>query len=199
MNEIEKLFGQTSSARAFAQRYLEYTSEILRDIDLEAICDCVDALLAAREADRTIFVVGNGGSAATACHFANDLAVGVRSARPFRATSLAANGPALTAIANDFGYEHVFVKQLEGRIGAGDVVVGISASGQSANVIAAIEYANQHGGVTIGFSGFEGGGLARLSSVSVHVPSTKGEYGPVEAVHTVLLHIVSNYLMLRCR
>ncbi len=199
MNEIEKLFGQASSAKAFTRRYLEYTSEILRDIDDDAVCAFIDALLAARDAGGTIYTIGNGGSAATACHFANDLAIGVRSAVPFRAVSLASNVSTMTAIGNDFGYDHVFVKQLEGRLGVADVVVGISASGASPNVVNAIRYANENGAVTVGLTGFDGGGVAELAAVNVHVQSTKGEYGPVEAVHTVLLHIVSNYLMLRCR
>jgi len=105
----------------------------------------------------------------------------------------------LTAIANDYGYEHVFAKQLEAQLSPGDVVVAISASGNSPNVLNAIEYANARGATTIGLTGFDGGRLAKMVRHAVHVPTERGEYGPVEDAHMVLDHLVGGYVIHFCR
>jgi len=103
----------------------------------------------------------------------------------------------ITALANDDGYENIFIAQLRNILNAGDVVVGISASGNSPNVVKAIEYANSKGAVTVGLTGFLGGGLKEVSQVCVHVETPKGEYGPVEDVHMILDHLVTTYLKMR--
>ena len=140
--------------------------------------------------------MGNGGSAATASHFANDIAIGSKSwSKPFRALSLVDNIPTLTAIANDDGYEEIFVQQLKVQMVPGDVVVAISASGNSPNVVRAIEYANANGAFTVGVTGFDGGKLRDISRIGVHIPTTKGDYGHVEDVHMILNHLISAYLM----
>jgi D-sedoheptulose 7-phosphate isomerase len=143
-----------------------------------------------------VFFLGNGGSAATASHFAVDLGKGtkVRGARPFRALSLTDNQAFLTAQANDEGYDSAFVGQLEGLLRPGDVVVGITASGNSQNLIDAFTFARAHGATTVGLLGFDGGRLLALSDVAVVVRTPKGEYGPVEDLHLVIDHIVTNYL-----
>ncbi len=157
-------------------------------------------LVEARERGARIFFIGNGGSAATAAHFANDIGIGSQSwSKPFKTVSLADNVPVLTALANDYGYENVFTLQLKTQMSQGDVVVAISVSGNSPNVVSAIEYANANGAVTTALTGFDGGRLKGLTQISVHVPTEKGEYGPVEDVHMILDHLVGTYLSALCR
>lgn len=187
-------------AEDFARGYLEYLGEVLARLDVEAVAAFAGALLAARERDAQVFFIGNGGSAATASHFANDVAIGSQTwDRPFRAMSLTDNVPMLTALANDYGYDEIFVRQLQTLMRPGDVVVAISASGNSPNVVKAIEYANAHGATTIGLTAFDGGELKRLAALNVHVPTARGEYGPSEDVHMILDHLVGAYLMHACR
>lgn len=158
-----------------------------------------DALEHARVRGQTIFLLGNGGSAATASHFAEDLWFGthVDGKYAYRVVCLADNVPAITALANDTGYENVFIEQLRALFRPGDVVVAISASGNSPNVVRAIEYANANDGVTIGLTGFDGGRLRKICQVCVHVETAAGEYGPVEDIHLVMDHLITSYL--RCK
>jgi D-sedoheptulose 7-phosphate isomerase len=105
----------------------------------------------------------------------------------------------MTAVANDEGYDNVFLRQLQSRFSTGDVLVAISASGNSLNVIKAVEYANSNGGITVGMVGFDGGMLKNLCHCCIYVKSIKGAYGPVEDVHLALGHIISTYLMFKLR
>jgi D-sedoheptulose 7-phosphate isomerase len=200
MNRIEQLYRENPLAPAFARGYLDYLQEVVRQLDVEAIARFIDTLLAARERGARIFFLGNGGSAATASHFANDLAFGCRKgSKPFRALSLTDNLSMVTAIGNDCGYEEIFYQQLRAQVVPGDVVVAISASGNSANVIKAVHYANGVPAVTVALTGFDGGRLKQVASLVVHVPTNKGEYGPVEDVHLILDHLVSAFLANLCR
>ena len=196
-NRVEALFSAAESLDGFAQSYFSYLGEVLARVDRAALTRVVNALLAARASGGTIYTLGNGGSAATAAHFANDLVVSVKApGPPFRAQSLSANVPILTAVSNDFGYDRVFVHQLEGRLSNRDVVIAFSASGNSPNVVEAIRYAAQCGAATIGFSSFDGGALKELSAISVHVPTQRGEYGPAEDAHLALEHMLTSWLAL---
>ena len=200
MNRIEQLYRDHPLAPAFARGYLDYLREVLLRLDAAAIARFIDTLLAARERGARIFFLGNGGSAATASHFANDLAIGCRGgAKPFRALSLTDNLSMVTAIGNDCGYDEIFIQQLQAQVVPGDVVVAISASGNSANVIKAVEYAKGVPAVTVALTGFDGGRLKQVASLVVHVPTDKGEYGPVEDVHLILDHLVSSFLANLCR
>jgi D-sedoheptulose 7-phosphate isomerase len=200
MNNVERLFGEWPKAAAFARAYLDYVATVLANIDENEVAALIETLLQARARDARIFFIGNGGSAATASHFANDVAIGCRSwERPFRATSLTDNVPVMTAIANDYGYEHIFTLQLKTMMQPGDVVVAISASGNSPNVLQAVQWANEHGATTVGLTGFDGGKLRTAAKIAVHVPTAKGEYGPVEDTHMVLDHLVGAFLMHLCR
>ena len=199
MNRIEEIFGHHAEPRAFATAYLQYLSQVLSRIDVGEIAAFVTEVLDARSRGARIFFLGNGGSAATASHFANDVAIGSRAwQKPFRAMSLTDNVAVMTAIGNDYGYDQIFVLQLKTLLMPGDVVVAISASGNSPNVLRAVEYANQIGAITIGLTGFDGGQLRRIASKSVHVPTNIGEYGPVEDAHMVLDHLVGAYVMQFC-
>lgn len=193
-NEKQRATG--SAGAMFADRYLMYVSEVLSNIDREAIATFADVLLAARERQATIFFIGNGGSAATASHWVNDLTRW--RGRPFRALSLTENVAMLTAVANDYGYDHVFRWQLENLMTPGDVVVAISASGNSPNIVEAMEYARAHEGITVGLTGFDGGALRELVEINVHVPTSVGEYGPTEDAHLILDHLVTAYLWEAC-
>jgi D-sedoheptulose 7-phosphate isomerase len=139
----------------------------------------------------TVFICGNGGSAATASHFANDLNkyCSVPNLPAFRALALTDNVPLLTAVANDMSYASVFVEPLRHWLKAGDLVVGISASGNSNNVLAAIEYANMKGALTLGLCGAPGGQLADLVQVRVIIPSN--QIGPQEDGHLLVTHCLS--------
>ena len=184
----------------FARQYLDRLQRLLIDLDTGAIARFVNALLVARERGARMFFIGNGGSAATASHFANDVGIGNRSwAKPFRAVSLVDNVPVLTALANDYGYDQVFTLQLKTQMSPGDVVIAISASGNSPNLVGAMEYANANGALTVALTGFDGGRLRDLAQICIHVPTAKGEYGPVEDVHMVLDHLVGAYLNALCR
>lgn len=181
------------------QRYLDEMKYTLNALPLERIQDVVDVLLSANYVGSTVFVLGNGGSAATASHFACDLAKGtITPGRPrFRVIALTDNMPLVTAWGNDVAYEQVFAEQLSGLIGRGDVVVAISGSGNSPNVLRAVELARRMGGITIGFSGFAGGRLSTLVDVPVVVPCDCMEQ--IEDVHMILCHLTCTVLRERLR
>lgn len=196
MNRIEQIYREAPDAAKFARGYFEYLSEILGRVDVRAVRAFIDALLRAREEGARIFFMGNGGSAATANHFANDVAIGTRSwAKPFHALSLTENVSMLTAIGNDYGYDEIFVQQLRAQMSRGDLVVAISASGNSPNILKAVEHANANGATTVALSGFDGGRLKQIAHLNVHVPTLHGEYGPTEDVHMILNHLVASFLI----
>lgn len=194
MNNLDRMF--TNDAAEFSRRYLKYLGEVLQGIDPKAIAQFSKTLLAARDNGATVFFIGNGGSAATASHFANDLSIGTNSyEKPFRALSLADNLPIITAIGNDFGYEEIFVRQLRVQGRPGDVLVAISASGNSPNLVQAMEYAVSAGIKTVAITAFDGGRMKQIASEGVHVPTELKEYGPAEDAHMVLDHLVGSYLI----
>ncbi len=196
MNALDEIFAKHKDPKSFASAYADYLADIVRALNFDSVAEFANVVLAARERGHRIFFVGNGGSAATASHFANDFSIGTRCPeKPFKAVSLTDNVAAMTAIANDDGYEQLFVKQLEVLLEPGDVVVAISASGNSPNVVKALELANARGNHTVALTGFETGGkIAELAKTVVHVKTRKGEYGPVEDVHMFLDHLVGSYL-----
>lgn len=183
----------------FADRYFGYITEVMGRVDRREIAAFIEVLLDARRRGARIFFIGNGGSAATADHFANDLAIGARARTPlFRAISLTDNGAILTAIGNDIGFQEIFTVQLKALMESGDVVIAISASGNSPNIVDAVRWAAEHGAITVGLTGFDGGALRKIARLSVHVPTPEGEYGPVEDLHMILDHLVSAYLRAVC-
>ena len=200
MNRLEQLYRTSSQPATFAKGYLDYLREVLSSLDVEAIGSFIGVLLEARERGARIFFCGNGGSASTASHFANDLSMGSRSwGKPFRAVSLTDNVPILTAVSNDYGYDEVFVRQLQTQMERGDVVVGISVSGNSPNVVKAIEYAKANGAFTVGLTGFDGGQLKPEAHLNLHLPTNTGEYGPAEDGHIIIDHLVGSYLLNFCQ
>lgn len=146
-------------------------------------------LVQALEGDKNIFIMGNGGSGATASHFAGDFNKGLsfKKARRFRFMCLNDNFPTLGAYANDVSYEDVFVEQLKNFLQPGDLVIAISGSGNSPNVIKAIEYANAQGAISLGLTGYDGGRLKKLASHGVHIPAADMQI--TEDLHMVLDHM----------
>ena len=151
----------------------------------------------------TLFVAGNGGSASTATTMANDIGFDIikktGTDRPFRLFALTDNTSVITAISNDVGYENIFINQLKIHYREGDKILFITASGNSENIIRAAEWVKNKGGRIIGFLGFTGGQLKKYCDVSIHVPSLKGEYGPVEDTHLVMNHLLAHWFQLKLK
>lgn len=173
------------------QDYIKGLIECLEELSRQNIEAIADIVIDARRKGKRIFIMGNGGSATTASHFARDLEIGAAVAgKPrIQATSLTDNVAFITALANDINYDSIFEEQLIGQLEEGDVAIGISASGNSPNVLKAIEYARKNGAITIGFIGFGGGKLRELVHKSIVLSSR--DYGQVEDIHLSLAHIVS--------
>jgi D-sedoheptulose 7-phosphate isomerase len=198
MNSIDRFF--SSDAVVFAASYLEHLQKVLQRIDTAEVGRFIRTLMESRESGNTVFFIGNGGSAATASHFANDLSIGTNDYdRPFRVMSLTDNLAVITAIANDFGYEEIFVRQLRVLAKKGDVVVAISASGNSPNLLKAFEYARSAGVKTVAITAFDGGKMKTMADESLHIPTEPKEYGPAEDAHMVIDHLVGAYLMRQAR
>jgi len=193
MNEIDKFY--TRDVVKFSKSYFHYLTEVFEKIDLQEIQSFIDTLLSARDAGSLIFFMGNGGSAATASHFANDLAIGVNDyEKPFKVMSITDNIPVITAIANDYGYDDIFLRQLQIYGKSGDIVIGISASGNSQNLINAFEYASSSEIKTVALTAFDGGKLKEIADQGIHIPTGDKEYGPAEDLHMILDHLVGSYL-----
>jgi D-sedoheptulose 7-phosphate isomerase len=176
-------------------QYLEAVMKAAQRVDLGEVRKCIDWLADAYRDDRQVFLIGNGGSAANASHMAEDLAKSSlhdSDQKRFRVLSLADNTAYITAIANDIGYEDVFAFQLRQFMQAGDILIAISGSGNSRNIVKAAEYTKQNGGKVIGMTGFDGGKLLPMSDVRLHVPLKN--MCQSEAVHGILLHMVVDLL-----
>jgi D-sedoheptulose 7-phosphate isomerase len=175
--------------------YLARVRELLDELP-EQSDRFIETLYRAFEGGRTIFLVGNGGSAATASHFGQDLAKGtlatMSARRRFRVIPLTDNIGYITALANDEGYESIFEQQLRGLASEGDLLVAISGSGNSPNVLRAVEYAKSIGMTTVGVTGFDGGKLRQMADESVHVPVH--DMGMCEALHGVVFHAAMSRL-----
>lgn len=180
---------------AFASEYKRHLLAALDTVDLHQVEELIGVFGRARDEDRQIFVFGNGGSAATANHFACDVVKGASYGRSkrFRILSLSEQIPTMTAYSNDVGYESVFVEPLKNFAHRGDVAMGISGSGNSENVVRAIEYANSIGCYTVGLSGITGGRLRPSVDLSLHVDEQ--HMGRVEDAHFFICHMVCYHFM----
>ena len=194
MNNLDQIF--TKDAVIFASAYFEYLGKILKKIGPQSIDSFIQTLLKARQRGASIFMIGNGGSASTASHYANDLTIGTHSyEKPFRVVSLTDNQAVISAIGNDFGFEEIFARQLQILGKKGDIVVAISASGNSPNLIRAFEYAKKAGIRTVAITAFDGGKMKTMADEGIHVPTQDKEYGPAEDAHMVLDHLIAAYLL----
>jgi D-sedoheptulose 7-phosphate isomerase len=203
MNNIDRFASESASAGEFAKKYFNHLKMIFDDIDYSNIDLLVNELEDARLNGNTIFIAGNGGSATTATSMANDLGSDVikktGTEKPIRVFALTDNTSVLTAIANDVGYENVFLNQLKIHYRYGDKFLAISASGNSPNVVVAAEWVKKKGGIVMSFVGFTGGKLREISDILIHVKSEAGEYGPVEDAHLILNHILAHWFQLKLK
>lgn len=192
-NEIYALDG----IGRFLAGYADRLREGLLAVDAAALERACEALQGAGEAGSHVYAIGNGGSAAIADHLCCDLTKGadMPGCPPIVTTSLAANMPLYSAIANDLEFAEVFSRQLEWFGKAGDVLIAISSSGSSENILRAVRRGKDRGMTIIGLSGFSGGGLRDLADVSLHVPVNN--YGVVEDAHQALMHILAQFITAR--
>ena len=179
----------------FPELYRNELLKAIESIDLKKVREAIEIFAAARDHGHTIFVCGNGGSASTASHFATDMVKGASYQREkrFRILSLVDSMPTLTAYSNDVGYECVFVQQLQNFARENDVVMAISGSGNSPNVLHAIEYANSIGCKTIALTGRDGGRLGAMAQLNIQV--SHPHMGRIEDGHFIVMHMIGYYFM----
>lgn len=179
----------------FAREYKSKLVRALETVDLAAVARATAILAEARDKNRHIFVCGNGGSASTASHFVTDMVKGAsykRDAR-FRIMALTDSMPTITAYSNDVGYDCVFAEQLKNFANSGDILIAISGSGNSPNVVCAAEYANSIGCETIGLTGRDGGQLGRVVNLDIRV--AESHMGRIEDGHLMICHMICYYFM----
>jgi D-sedoheptulose 7-phosphate isomerase len=179
----------------FAETYKNDLTKTIDSIDVDKVQQAIEMFLQARAADRQVFVFGNGGSASTASHFVCDMVKGAsfNRASRFRIMALTDSLPTITAYSNDVAYDAIFLEQLKNFARPGDLVMGISGSGNSPNVLRAMEYANSIGCNTIALTGRDGGKLAGLGKLNVHVPNV--HMGRIEDAHMIVCHMICYYFM----
>ncbi len=184
-----------STPLEFSLGYKAKLSSALDTIDLQAVSQAIQILQEARANDRHVFVCGNGGSASTASHFVTDMVKGASFQREsrFRIMALTDSMPTVTAYSNDVGYECVFAEQLKNFAGPGDVLIGISGSGNSPNILSAMEYANQAGCKTIALTGRDGGKLGPIANLQIRV--SESHMGRIEDGHLIVCHMICYYFM----
>ncbi|HEY3463148.1 MAG TPA: SIS domain-containing protein [Gaiellaceae bacterium] len=175
------------------EAYLDRLRAAVEALPQERLAELGEMLYRAYRNDKQVFTLGNGGSASTASHMAADLAKNTIGAnmRRFRVLSLNDNAAILTSLANDLGYENVFREQLENLVRPGDLLIALSASGRSPNVLKALRYAQAQCAQTACLLGFDGGDAASLCDVAIIVPTE--DYGVVEDVHLIINHILVDY------
>lgn len=179
----------------FSRSYRTKLLNALETVDFEAVGTAIEMLERARATDRHIFVCGNGGSASTASHFVCDMVKGASYQRQnrFRIMALTDSLPTITAYSNDVGYDCVFAEQLKNFAQAGDVFIAISGSGNSTNVICAMDYANSIGCETIALTGRDGGKLGPKAKLQIRV--SEPHMGRIEDAHMVVCHMMCYYFM----
>jgi len=173
-----------------SKAYLDDISEIVSKVPIDKVEEIVEALMTAYRNDKQVFLFGNGGSASSASHMACDLGKGtvVEGMKRFRVISLSDCIPLMTAYANDYDYEYIFSEQLKNLVNEGDIAFGLSGSGNSKNVLNALQTAKEKKAVTIGLTGFKGGKMAGLCDKCIIVPSDNMQ--KIEDLHLIICHVV---------
>ncbi|MDE2925043.1 MAG: SIS domain-containing protein [Acidobacteriota bacterium] len=181
--------------KSYVAAYKKNSLRVLEGVPDDLVADLASRLESARRNGRQIFVCGNGGSAASASHLANDLGKGASYGRSprFRVLSLTDNIPWISAVANDYDYDQVFVEQLRNYGRSGDLLLAFSGSGNSPNVINAVGWANRNGIATVGITGRSGGKLSQCARHVIRVDSS--HMGHIEEAHFLILHLVSYFFM----
>lgn len=174
--------------------YLEKLTATIADLDKDDVAKCAEILLQAYKNNKHVFICGNGGSAGTASHFACDINKGVSLGlkKRFKVIPLVDNLATITAYTNDMSYDVIFVEQLKNFFQAGDVLIGISGSGNSPNVLNAIKFANENDGITIGWTGYSGGKLKTLSKYSINAQIEDMQIS--EDLHLIFAHLMMRIL-----
>ncbi len=187
-------YHQYADGGSFGSAYTDELARALGAVDMLQVARAAEVLCDAYGRGASVFACGNGGSASIANHLQCDHVKGIRNGTDLRtrALSLSTNIELFSAIANDLGYDNVFEYQLESLAQPGDVLLAVSSSGRSPNIVRALEWANRNAVETVAFTGFSGGAAKELASVSVHVPS--GNYGVVEDAHQALMHLLAQYV-----
>lgn len=181
----------------FINQYKKRITQLIEGIDSNVFSQIVKKIESCAENNSYIYIIGNGGSAATASHMQNDLGTGLkrRGILDLNIVSLCDNLSVITALANDIGYENIFYSQIVDKIDKEDLLIAISCSGNSPNIIKAAEYTNNIGASLLGVTGFDGGKLKQMSDLNYHVQTQKGEYGLVEDLHMILDHMLYTYFI----
>ena len=196
MSVINKLSVKHKNVANFAESYFQNLIDTFKKLDKESIIKLEREFLEIRKKNATLYVFGNGGGAATAMTMANDLGFDVlkkTNKKTFKIISLNDNSSVITAIANDTGYDNIFLNQLKIHFKRNDKILIFSASGNSKNLVDAANWVKKKGGKVISILGFDGGKLKKISNLSVHIKSEKGDYGPVEDIQLMINHILAHW------
>ncbi len=196
MSEINKLSKKNKNIKSFANSYFQNLINTFKNLDKNSILKLEKEFLDVRKKNSTLYVFGNGGGAATAMTMANDLGFDVlkkTKKKTFKIISLNDNSSVITAIANDTGYDNIFLNQLKIHFKKNDKILIFSASGNSKNLVDAANWVKKKGGKVISILGFDGGKLKKISNLSVHIKSEKGDYGPVEDIQLIINHILAHW------
>jgi D-sedoheptulose 7-phosphate isomerase len=193
----------TSADDDLIKKHLTKTIESINSLDESKLTFFVEKIMETVETKNTIFFAGNGGSASTASHFVNDLLTAYTyeqsAERPFthkkaKAQSLTESTGIVTGLTNDFNFDDIFSNQLRTISDVGDMLVIISASGNSQNLLNAVSYANKNGIFTVAIVGFDGGKVSKTAQLVIHAKTGNGDYGPAEDVHLVINHAVASLI-----
>ena len=196
-NIINKIYKSSKNFVGFSLNYFDYLRNVFKNIDQKSINKIENDFNQLRLNKKTIFVAGNGGGAATAITMSNDLGFDIlkktKTKKTFRVLCLNDNNSVITAIANDTGYENIFINQLKIHYQKGDALVIFSASGNSPNLIKAAKWVRDKKGKVIGILGFSGGKVKKYCSTLIHIKTNKGEYGPVEDLQLIFNHLLAHW------
>jgi D-sedoheptulose 7-phosphate isomerase len=181
-------------SQQFTEQYIKDLKKVLDTFPHDKFKEIAKILITAYNANKQIFIMGNGGSGATASHFVCDINKGccLELEKKFRVICLNDNMPSILAYANDISYQNIFIEQLKNFLQSGDIVIGISGSGNSENVIRALSYAKKMNARTIGLSGFDGGKLAKMVDVALVV--SVDDMQKIEDIHMIVVHMLMQYL-----
>ena len=190
------ILNKHKNIKKFAEIYFKNLFDVINDINIEKIVKLSKQLEIRRKNNKNIFVIGNGGSAVNASAMSNDLGFDIlkkTKKKPFKIISLTDNNAINSAISNDIGFENLFVSQIESQYTKGDMLLILSVSGNSKNLIKASQWVKKNKGYTFGILGFDGGKLKKICNDYLIVKSKKGEYGPVEDLQLIINHILAHW------
>ncbi|MCA1902268.1 MAG: SIS domain-containing protein [Candidatus Hydrogenedens sp.] len=193
---MSHLFQSSTSFTEYVLGYNNRLCQLNNSLDKDILQKIVETIEHKINSNKTIFLAGNGGSSAVLSHWVNDLVVGnyIEGQKPILAINLSDNQSVITALGNDEGYDNIFVGQLRVLAKPEDILIAMSVSGNSPNIIKAVQWANANGLTTVGIAGCDGGKLIPACHYGLHIESTKDEYGPIEDIFSILTHIISTYL-----